>query len=829
MKKLAVFVSLLALGVAAAAGDEPDDQRRVLELLASTEELAVLDSLPAGWRRDAFVERFWSLRDPFPQTARNELRERWEQRAEAAHQRFGTLDDDRSRLLLLHGDPAEVVVPRCGSLLRPIEMWSWPRADLLAVPFVIVVELRGGGKDDRRGQVWDPMEGLVGLAALPSVSDDAEFAQLLLDGCVGGSRVLDLFAKTVRWPLEGPDRRTWPVPDAEWVHAFRDRSTELTADAELLEGLAVDVGFAGRRQSRTVVRFDVSLPTDTLTPTVDADLAAHQAEAYRFLVDGEVLRDGALFDSFRYRFELPVGAVGEKVALPIERALRPAGYEVALRIRELAAGGKQARWQATIAVPVAAAAGATLVTDARTAPAAPAATGSSPAPEVQDPTLRLFAPSPELLRGLVRVSAVVEGPISSVRFELDGRPVLTRNQGPWSVEIDLGHIPSTRRLRAVGLDRSGEVVADDTVLLNGGPHRFAVRLIEPSRGVAATAARVRVVTEVEVPEAERVDRVEVYLNDDRVSTLYQAPWETTVELPGLDELGWIRAVAVLSSGATAEDIQFVNAPDLLDRIEVDFVELYTTVVDRRGRPVEGLEREQFTVREDGRIQAIRRFEQVRDTPLHAGIVLDVSGSMQEELPEAEAAALAFFSDLLRPTDRACVITFSEQPELRVRFTNDIEVLAGGLAGLHAYGNTSLWDTVVYSLFYFNGVRGKRALVLISDGEDSGSRHTFTEALDFARRSGVTIYTVALGRAAQQNLAASALSRLASETGGRFFSVGAARDLRSVYERIDQELRSQYLITYQSDADLTKSGYREVEVEVRGDQKLEARTARGYFP
>lgn len=835
MRLFTSLLLLLALPLPAVADGRWDKEREEIALLASADELAAFDVLAEDYRREAFLRQFWSLRDPFPATARNELRERWQERAAIARDRWASLADDRSRLLLLHGEPAEVLTPRCGGLLRRLELWSWPRSELVASPFVIVVELIGGG-EQTTGRVFDPIAGLGALGFGSASLDEAAFAERLLGECAGGSRVLDFLGRAVRWPLDGPDRRSWPTPDPEWVLAFADRSTNLGADVAPLEHLGVELSFPARRQSRTVLRALLTLPTSSATATAGVAIRGQpgvpvtpQPPAYRYLVDGEVLRDGVLFDSFRYRFELPANVVGETLAIPIERALRPAAYTFALRVRELAQPARETRFEQAIVVPA-------TISEAAATPVVAA----DPAPEGGDPTsptahavpaalesvVRLLAPSPELTSGLTRVGAVVEGPpIAGLRFTLDGKPLLTRKSPPWTVEIDLGRIPKTRRLEAFALDRNGNVLAADAVLLNAGPHRFAIRIVEPSRG-SATGTAVRVAAEVEVPEGEELDRVEIFLGNNLVATLFQPPFEQRLDLPRLEELAWVRAVAHLHNGAAAEDIVFVNAPDLIDSLDVDFVELYTTVVDKKGKPVEGLARDAFKVREDGRDQVVRRFELIRDTPLHAGIVLDVSSSMREELADAVSAALAFFADLLRPTDRACVVTFSDHPELRVRFTNDLGVLAGGLAGVSADGNTALWDTVVYSLFYFNGIRGKRAIVLVSDGEDSGSRHGFEEALEFAQRSGVAIYTVSLGRVAQQSQARSLLIRLAEDTGGRFFTVASARELSGVYAKIDEELRSQYLLAYQSDA--TAGGYREVEVKVEGE-RLEARTIRGYFP
>ena len=148
----------------------------------------------------------------------------------------------------------------------------------------------------------------------------------------------------------------------------------------------------------------------------------------------------------------------------------------------------------------------------------------------------------------------------------------------------------------------------------------------------------------------------------------------------------MRAVAFLGDGSSTEDLVFVNSPYPLDEVQVDFVELYTSIFDSKGHPVDsGLALEDFAVKEDGIEQTIRRFEPVAERPIHAGILLDNSTSMLDSIDEAEKAALQFFQSVVQPKDRACLITFNDSPELVVPFTNDHEVLAGGLAGSHRRG------------------------------------------------------------------------------------------------------------------------------------------------
>ena len=164
---------------------------------------------------------------------------------------------------------------------------------------------------------------------------------------------------------------------------------------------------------------------------------------------------------------------------------------------------------------------------------------------------------------------------------------------------------------------------------------------------------------------------------------------------------------------------------------------------------------------------------MHDLPIHAAVVLDVSASMDPAIAEARQAALQFFEQAVKPKDRAALITFNDHPSLVVKFTNDVNELAGGLAGLKAERGTALYDSVVFSLFYFNGIKGQRALLLLSDGKDEGSHFSFEDALEYARRAGVTIYAIGLGKDVDKRH----LSKIAEETGGRSFFVESAERAR----------------------------------------------------
>lgn len=440
--------------------------------------------------------------------------------------------------------------------------------------------------------------------------------------------------------------------------------------------------------------------------------------------------------------------------------------------------------------------------------------------------MRLLEPPVGLHTDGLRVGAVVEGEgVARVQFLLDGRVVMSKNRPPYSVPLNLGDRPRPHEVTAIALDADGNELARDRMALNRGPHRFAARLIAPLAGKSYTGPTL-LQAQLTMPIGETLDRVEFFLGEELVGAAQSPPYELEAEIYG-DEPTYVRAVAYLADGNTAEDLVPINTPPGMDQLQISFVELFTSVLDRKRQPVDGLQGEHFTVTEDGVPQSVRRFESIFDRPVHVGILLDTSTSMQEELRETQTAALAFFEKVIRPRDRATVIVFDDDPEVRVAFTNDLEELAAGLQDLEAEGETTLYDSLAFSLYYFGGLKGKRAIIVLTDGADSRSRFPISEVIEFAQRLGVAIYPIGVAVGSRNFEAESALRRLASSTGGSAFFVQRARELESTYARIEAELRSQYLIGYQSTSTVPKV-FRKVRVEL--DEKgLSARTIPGYFP
>ena len=331
-----------------------------------------------------------------------------------------------------------------------------------------------------------------------------------------------------------------------------------------------------------------------------------------------------------------------------------------------------------------------------------------------------------------------------------------------------------------------------------------------------------------MPEGKVVKRVEFYLNETLIASLYQPPFVQPILLPNAGEVAYVRAVAYQPDGNSTEDLVFVNAPDFLEEVDVQFVELYIAVLNRDKRPVEGLRLEDFQILEDGVEQDPLRFDLVTDLPIHAGILVDTSASMTDSLAIAQSAALGFFETAITSKDRATLITFNDHPNLAAKFTNDLKTLAGGLAGLKAERGTALYDSLIFSLYYFNGIKGQRALILLSDGRDEVSRFTFEDTLEYARRAGVSIYSIGLNLGKKLSDARRKLVKLSRETGGASFFIDSASDLPAIYASIQRELRSRYYVAYQSTNATNDNDFRSIEVQL-ARSGLEAKTLRGYYP
>ena len=225
------------------------------------------------------------------------------------------------------------------------------------------------------------------------------------------------------------------------------------------------------------------------------------------------------------------------------------------------------------------------------------------------------------------------------------------------------------------------------------------------------------------------------------------------------------------------------------RSGVNVVEVYATVVDAKGTPVAGLTRGDFELREDGVVQEISTFAEGR-FPLAVALAVDRSFSMAGGRLEVARSAAREFLGSLRPDDESMLIGVGSRVEVLAPLSRDRAAQYAALASLDPFGTTGLHDAVIAAMEAVGTAPGRRALVLLSDGDDRYSRATAADALARARASDVLVYPVALGRTRPPLFA-----ELATLTGGRSHHVRDPRRLPQTLREITSELRQQYLIGY----------------------------------
>lgn len=873
IRSVTTLLLLLAATPAAAAEPDPglwpeaqrafyEDGPGLLLSEAQREELGALDE--AG--RTAFIEAFLAT-DPIPETAANELAEGIRRRVALARRLYFTPADVRYRLVFLNGEPTQRLEVDCGQVFEPLEVWGWGAGTSQARRSIRIQEelepavesrLIEGRKWPRRFSTWEEGPKLVVYQPRGATTfrlwqpfdtkralynDDMEYLleqyeelrnqirgrrfdlQLCPDTEVveEATGILGLRDFLKGRPTGAAVRSFLAPPDDLAVWAREAAATPVAEGPAPLLTLPLAVSFPRRDGQLMVVRLLLPLPTG-------AELPTDEEGNVELVVEGVLENGSEVFGEARLRYRTPPPPAGQPMALAVDQALRP-GQTFVARLRvEDEISGREAWVAGGFEVP--------RLPDrppASDSPAEAAVAGQPIRVEESTPTgvdnLVLAPPlEGQVSLGLWRAQALITGRrITKVVFLVDGERQLTRSSPPFTAEVRLATHPTEQVVRAEGYDDEGELVAADEVILNQPRGSFRVRLLEPQRG-AELSGEVPVRAEVVLPDEATVERVEFRVNDELVDTRERPPWTTRIQVPPGPGPHYVAATAFLTDGRRTEDVVFLNAPEYLEELEVRLVELYTTVTDRSGRLVRGLEAADFEVLEEGRPQEITKFELVENLPLTVGITIDTSGSMASSLVEAQRTGRAFLESMVsRRQDRCLVVGFSGKATLIMPPTDDVESCAQGLEGLRAVGWTALHDAVVSSLYYMRELQGQRALVLLSDGDDTASGIHFDDTLEYARRSGVVIFPVGLDVPALSLDVRRKLGRLAEETGGRTFYIDHAEELEGVYSQIEGELRSRYLLAYAADSGAGGNPeYREVEVRTKR-RGLKARTIRGYYP
>ncbi|HEY6065104.1 MAG TPA: VWA domain-containing protein [Thermoanaerobaculia bacterium] len=803
----------------------------LVDLIITDEEREVFVQIADNYQKDRFIESFWRRRSIDSQGIRTDYQAVHTHRVEMAKEQFKNLNGDRAKILIINGPPDAVIPIDCQEVFVPIQIWYYDRLESLkSKVYLIFYAPYGIGPDYK---LWLPLDGEgvlqvgggIGGAASGGRSPGPGGRRVDYDRCPETRTLRQAMAYTTAVLGSGASAMAGagklfqpPIIETEGVDQILTMTTELAPSSAPL-GVAKLVRFPEMRANKIGVDLSLLVAKNDLKPR---DLG--EEKFYNVDVIGEVVKGERLIDNFKYRFDIPTQEVGgEKIPLTVRRYLYPGEYNIVLKVSD---GNQSAEGR---------------ITDKLTVPEQP----DAPPPDVVakkadaaatlekardlgllPSTIMLLPVAKEIVTGLQRFETKAAAGVQAVDFYLNGSKVMTKTRPPFDADLNLGPLPRKHTIRVVAFGSAGRAIGEDEYIVNEGREIFRVRILSPEKGAKASGPT-RVVAAVAVPEGKTLQKLEIYSNERRVATLYQPPFEQTVNIAEGKSLGYVRIVGTLEDGTVSEDLRYVNAPAYISEVSVDAVELYTTVTDK-GRPVPGLQASNFKVFEDGAIQKIESFEYVKNLPLTLGVLIDTSASMLESLPEAQAAALSFLDFSIGPKDRAFTVSFDNEPYLLTKLTNRKDRIFRSLAGLRAEGSTALYDAIIYGLYQFTGVKGKKALVILSDGKDTASKFDYETLVEYVKKAGISIYGIGLKISGADLEVKYKLNKLAQATGGQTFYVDSAKNLEAVYRQINDDLRSQYMLTYYSTNTTGKDKWRKVEIKVE-PSSLQARTITGYYP
>jgi Ca-activated chloride channel family protein len=287
-----------------------------------------------------------------------------------------------------------------------------------------------------------------------------------------------------------------------------------------------------------------------------------------------------------------------------------------------------------------------------------------------------------------------------------------------------------------------------------------------------------------------------------------------------------------SPGAGASDKP--DEPGFTVRKTVSEVHLVFTVTDKHGHYIKDLKKDDFTILDDHKPpQEILSFSSETDLPLQVGLLIDASESVSSRFKFEQEAASEFLKQTIRPKyDRALVIGFDLMPKVTQDFTDDTEKLSAGIRALRPGTLTALYDALYYAcrdklLKQAQTGPVRRVIILLSDGNDNASSVTREKAIEMAQQAEVSVYTISTNPTRSGARGNKNLERIAEETGGRSYRPSQINEVANAFAIIQEELRSQYAVSYKPAAFTADGHYRTIQVQAQNQKGVHIRNRKGY--
>jgi VWFA-related protein len=449
--------------------------------------------------------------------------------------------------------------------------------------------------------------------------------------------------------------------------------------------------------------------------------------------------------------------------------------------------------------------------------------------EAQDSFVRITLKPKGVVFDELKVPVSVSPNVAEIHLYVNGIPHEVRSGRSVLFTVPIGKYVRRLRIRTVGLDAGGRFVDDDEMMINDPQPPFRVRLRAPpdlpDRGM------VRMTANVNHPGEMRIEAVEFFLGEELIGVDEQAPWGVEFDAAAFAGVSYARAVVRATNGEEEHDLHFFGS----GRSEHVEVTLHEIPISVRGEGAPVLTREDIELRVNGERHPVEGVMRAIEQPLYVIMLIDSSQSMTQELPLVQEAAKEFARSLQAQQNAwIAVVAFGQRVIWLTGFTRDSAAIDAAVDRIDPRGQTHLYDAVITSLFELQKKEGRRALVVLSDGVNSGGDFELDHVVHYSRYSGVPVYPIIrntllsrLMRVGLRWFEANRFARIAEDSGASYFIVQRPEDLPGVYEQISEELGQQYLLLFYTEASNPDHWHTlRIEAKKRG---VTIRAPRGFFP